>query len=127
MQLFNRRERFLKSENERKYWKQLDYRYMSQESSEDEDGSMVYLVHSPAWRSEGSLRIFHRALFITKLALNSLIKKLDKRSETLTKKRGFLRYKRKYSDCWAKSVQPLDAPSWTCKQEGMIYLFNYFL
>ena len=53
MQLFNRRERFLKTENERKYWKQLDYRYMSQESSEDEDGSIVYLVHSPAWRSDG--------------------------------------------------------------------------
>ena len=54
MQLYNRRERFIKTETERKYWKELDYRYMSQESSEEDGESTFYNVHSFSWRSEGS-------------------------------------------------------------------------
>ena len=50
--LFQRREKFLKTENERVHWNQLSYRYMSEESP-DEDGLTIFKLRSPSWRSEG--------------------------------------------------------------------------
>lgn len=56
LQLYNRRESVLKGEKERKYWKEIDFNLMSQESSDDNcAGNTVFKVHSPAWRSPGLL------------------------------------------------------------------------
>lgn len=53
LQLYNRRKKVLKGEKEALYWSQISHTFMSNESSEDEGGTVSYIVHRPKWRSQG--------------------------------------------------------------------------
>lgn len=50
MQLYDRRSKVVGAGEETERFKKLDIYYMSEESSEDEDGYII--VHRPGWRSE---------------------------------------------------------------------------
>ena len=53
-QLYNRRAKALKGDKENFYWNQIDHQFMSNESSDDDDGTIFYKVHKPSWRSQGN-------------------------------------------------------------------------
>ena len=47
IQLYDRREKYLKYEAEKQAWGSIDPHYMSEEESDND----VFIVHSPSWRS----------------------------------------------------------------------------
>lgn len=51
MQLYSRRLKLLKKK-EKKFWLQIDDRYMSEEETDD-DESNVFVRRKPSWRSSG--------------------------------------------------------------------------
>ena len=51
LQLYERRQKVLKSEKERKLWESIDYNFMTEES----DGGDDIRQHSLPWRSEGTV------------------------------------------------------------------------
>ncbi|KAL5515342.1 hypothetical protein EMCRGX_G000497 [Ephydatia muelleri] len=83
---------------EKKYWDELDYRYMTDESDGELDGKTVKETHRPSWRSS---------------ALNKLIEKLDNR---LVKKRGahYMGFTRLPRSVGVSSLSnaPENAPAW---------------
>lgn len=50
MQIYIRRSKYIDTAEEREKWQQIDNRYMSDESSDEEGGLSV---HHPTWRSLG--------------------------------------------------------------------------
>ena len=51
LKLYDRRLKHCKTNKEMKYWKQLDERYMTEESDDDEG---AFRTHKPIWRSQSS-------------------------------------------------------------------------
>lgn len=52
MKLFRRRSKVVHAGEEAARWKQIDLRYMSEESSASEDPADHITVHHPVWRSK---------------------------------------------------------------------------
>jgi hypothetical protein len=50
MQLFERRSKQLRGDNERKLWGQISPHYMTDEETDDDDGGFV--THKLTWRSK---------------------------------------------------------------------------
>ena len=57
------------------YWLQINYKYISQKSSDDEAG-VAYKVHTPYWQSEGiNFLILHVMLYINFCSIKSISQK----------------------------------------------------
>ena len=50
-QLYERRRKLIKGQEETKKWKEIDYHYMTEES-DDTDGEKLH-THKHQWRSQG--------------------------------------------------------------------------
>lgn len=55
IQLYDRRLKLCINNKEKKYWSEIDAKYMTEES-DDESGDTI-LVHKPTWRSKSKIMI----------------------------------------------------------------------
>ena len=58
-QLYMQRSTVLKTK-ERKYWDEIDYRYMTDESDGELDGKTIKETHRPSWRSSGECKLNYK-------------------------------------------------------------------
>lgn len=114
MQLYEKRKKFLKGEEELSKWASISACYMTEESEADEE---EIRQHTPQWRSEGMYYCNPciKLLNIQLADLNKLIKKIDRRI-TKFPCRGTIQPKKRVRSFPSESEPPNSFPDWAVKQ-----------
>lgn len=115
MQLYERRMKYVKTEDERKKFADIDESYMTEESSSESESVNR---HQHQWRSDGKtipVMITLKTLYFLQKELNKFVKKLDKRADKEEKKTpNYARtaLKKRVNSTPSLSGPPQNAPDW---------------
>ena len=121
MQAYNSRKKHLKTEKERKLWEDIDFRYMSDENSDEDKINKRTLP----WRSQGINHLCFCPTLFTLAALNKLIGKLDKRMDTKSRATNcYIRRKERLQKSPSKLPPPKEAPSWAISSNYQVSLVS---
>ena len=107
----------MQTENEKKLWKDIRVSYMSEESSGEEQDTLV--VYHLNWRSNSNTCNPLVKFKFCALELCDLLSLLDERAETAKSSYiGHRPERKKRLDGTRSHIVPVDAPKWTIQGEG---------
>ena len=102
------------------HWKQLTLEYMTEESDDPDDSSLI-VEHKLQWRSQSNVLLVKISLKYINFAaeLEDFMQILDQRHETKAKKdKGTMAKKARKVGTPSSAPPPSGAPAWTLKPTG---------
>ena len=110
-------------ESEMKLWKEIDQQFMTEESDDYAERTVI-VQHKLTWRSSRkSFLIFTNNYFShIMIGLNKLIDELDKRYESkVSREGGTMPRKERRMGLESTSVPPIGAPKWAVQTGNNVY------
>ena len=115
IQLYRRREKVIRSDEERNLWEQIDPLYMTEESSDEESESMK--LHHLEWQSDGNVCVVKLLYYTMILAeLEELKQVLDNRIKEKEVCAGHFSAKPRIEGVPSSLPIPRNAVQWAVKR-----------